>query len=683
MLKKMILFAAVILLAAVFPEISTAKLIYQETVTIVLQDGTQVNLVLDDHGMPEPKASGPMRRVDLARAEFKSKVAKQEKEFKERNTPWWARLKSDEEKKKRKDYLDRKRDHGNKKYLWPGSAEIPEKRYYYLPPPPRVARDTNGKPQFLFIKFVTDKAEDQDGVSGGVLHFLAEYGLSPEQEKELEEKLKERIEGSKLMGAVSMELGSDETSFKIISATLTDKGFTKSIITSGKAPIMPGMKVAAAARLDQYGATLLAETLKKTTSDISIEFDLAYTSFLPAFEGTVNINWEKFKSHVDDYQLKYSHTTSGGSTWYKPWTWGRSKKNYYTKDEMHTVYDMMCSEKVIDIQWTERIVDERVNMIRETFMKIFTSMFFDKEQEKFMGDDDDGGGEGKVSESDKVTGESYKVYKFYAKSEEVYENVTYHLRTNLPIKTPYQVVGNINGEWYRRTKEEYPDCFGEINIDDPFFQRRKVLLTLDLDAVEIFDKVINYATVEVRKRRSSGRDFTDSFTFNKQVVTSTGVTAAINYAKMREDDPGVYQYKIQWSLRGGNLFPGNPRWETGSWEGVTLAPPVKPLNIDVEADLEEFKNNDIAAVTVKLRYRKFGRLYEDPKTMRLSASGDKPQTGCMIFHDKDNARYDYKITYHHKKKGPVDMGWVSGRTDAYIYCYLPEKLQKKEKSDLF
>ncbi len=696
MAKKIILLFSAVFLFTAFAGQSSAKLLYHETVTIILDDGTQINLVLDDYGMPKPSKKGAMRKVDFARAMFKEAVAKHEKDFKRRWTPRTpqAYIATPAAEKKKNNFIAKNKNHLSGKYLWADSAKIQEKRYYYLPPPPRVAVGPDGKPQFLFIKFVTDKTEAEGGASGGILHFLAEYGLSAVQEKELEEKLAKKIKSAKLMGAVPMELGSEESSFKIISATLTDEGFTKSIVSSGKAPIMPGMKVAAAARLDQYGATLLAKTLEKPTSDISIEFDLAYTSFLPAFDGTITVDWQKFKSNIDDYKLKYEHKKKTKSSFDLGGTikfvlsaglWGsptkKKTKHYYTTDEMHTVYDYLCEVGVIDIEWTEEIVDERLNMIREAFMKLFSNLFFDKTPEQMMdtGEEPEKG----KAEIDKVKGEKYTVYKFTAKSEESFKKTSYHLRTNLPVKTPYQVVGNINGTWYRKLQGEYPECFDEINIDDPFFQRRKVIFNLDLDAVEIFDDTINYVTVEVRKKRKSGRDFTDSATIDKAYVTTKGISATLTYAKMREDDPGVFEYLTQWSIRGGKVYPEHPQWKKGEWEGVTLAPPIAPLNIDVEADLEELKANDIAAVTVKFKYHKFGKIYEDPKTVRLNVTKGEPLITRTVFHDRDNVKYDYKITFHHKRKGAIDRGWVQGREDAYIYCSIPDNLRKKEKSALY
>jgi hypothetical protein len=62
----------------------------------------------------------------------------------------------------------------------------------------------------------------------------------------------------------------------VVSAILGDKEFAPTLITSGKAPVMEGQQVAVAARLDAYGATLLAEGFSKPTSQVSVTFDLKY-----------------------------------------------------------------------------------------------------------------------------------------------------------------------------------------------------------------------------------------------------------------------------------------------------------------------------------------------------------------------------------------------------------------------
>ena len=51
------------------------------------------------------------------------------------------------------------------------------RKYYYLPVELRVAARPDGTPEFLFLKFTT---EARDGVSGGLMHFLMEWGLTPD-----------------------------------------------------------------------------------------------------------------------------------------------------------------------------------------------------------------------------------------------------------------------------------------------------------------------------------------------------------------------------------------------------------------------------------------------------------------------------------------------------------------------
>ncbi|MCD6389100.1 MAG: hypothetical protein J7L69_06790, partial [Desulfobulbaceae bacterium] len=169
---------------------------------------------------------------------------------------------------------------------FPAATKNPEKiskNYYYLPTNPHVARDPDGTPKFSMLRFVTDKTKEAGGVEGGILHFLVEYGLSPQQEKEAAKLLAKKVKGAKLKGAVQLESGGEGNSFHVVSATLTDEGFTSTLVTSGKAPVMEGQRVAVAARLSGYGATLLAKSMEQPTTDISVVFDLKYLVKLPAY----------------------------------------------------------------------------------------------------------------------------------------------------------------------------------------------------------------------------------------------------------------------------------------------------------------------------------------------------------------------------------------------------------------
>lgn len=685
-MKVWLAVAALVCVALVAPR-AVARPLYHETTTITLDDGTIVNLILDDKGMPKPPPRSTMpKRINWPKQKIMQFQAMREpfdkaKRGETRPTESSAPVRNLHRDPKG---IENFRDHNKGKFLWARVGQIPTKHYYYLPPSPHVSRDAKGRPQFLFVKFTTEKSAEEGGVSGGILHFLCEYGLTAKQEEELGEKLKKKIRGAKLMGALPMELGSEESSFRIISATLTDEGFTRSLISSGKAPIMPGMKVAAAARLDARGAVLLEETLKKPTSDISVEFDLAYTAFLPAFDGTISVEWSKVQSNFEQYSMEFEHWTTTGKRrsgvvgkW-RDWWKGRKTDHHYSYDEVQSMYDFMCEQELVNIEWTEEIVDERVNLIREAFMKIFTNMFMNRQSEEMdfadMEEDDD---EEDVDWKEKARGRTFNVNTYTLKSSEQFRDVKYHLQVNLPIKVPYTAVGNISGDWYRRVKRENPDCFAEINLDDPFFQHRHVIFGLDLDAVDMFGDIVNHVTVEVRKKRTSGRDFSDFLTFNKKYVESKGVSGTITYAKMREDDPGAFEWKAQWNMRGGKKFPPKPTWQKGNWEGITLTPPIAPMLIEVGTDLEDMAQLGFTGVTVQLQYRQYRRTYKDPNTIRLYVAKGDAMGERRIFVDRDRLQYDYQVTFYHKKEGRMKQGWVKGASDGYIYCVIPDDLRQR------
>ena len=642
---------------------ASAKLLLNETVTIALEDGTKVMLVLDDKGMPSmPRgtSSAAMRR---AKFDFKTKVDERKLEAEER---WGMLDQSLKEEEPQKQPI--------KNFYWARAQAIPVKNYYYLPPPPKIALDTEGRPQFLFIKFVTDKTNEQGGASGGILHFLAEYGLTASQQAELAEKLEELVPNAKLMGAVPMEAAGEAGTFRVISATLGDEGFTRSMVTSGRAPIMPGQRVAVAARLDEYGATLLAKTLEKPTSDISIEFDLAYTAFTPAFDGKMTFDWERFRSHIEDYQLKYSDRKE--CRW---WIFGC--KHDYTTEEMQEVYDMLCEEEVVTIEWTESLVDDRLEIVRQSFLQLMEKMFFERTTAEAFADEDEDEDEDESAVEAETKGRSSEFYRFVAKSEDSFSNKTYRMRTQLPVRIQFTTSGNISGGWYLDSKEKFPEMFDEINLDDPFFQHRKIMFNLDVDAAKIFEDAINYVTVEVRKKRRTGHDFTDSVTLDTDYVKNKGRSAWVNYAKMREEDPGEYEYKVQWSLAGGGLFPKNPSWQRGEWEGVSLSAPIKSLDVMAQADLEDLDMNDVLMATVQLRYTRYGERYEDPDALRLSVTDGEPIKTKLIYRDSDRPAFEYRVTFYHKRQGRVQGNWERGSEDGFILCVLPDNLRKPEETE--
>ncbi len=586
-------------------------------------------------------------------------------------------------------HVDVKLKDGSTVRCFPAATKNPakvSKNWYYLPTNPRIATDKDGTPKFSMVRFVTDKSKEQGGVDGAILHFMVEYGLTKKQKKEVAKLLKKEVKGAKLKGAVPLEQGAEGSSFQVVSATLNDKGFSSTLITSGKAPVMEGQKVAVAARLDQYGATLLAKSMENPTTDISVVFDLQYVVKLPAYDVTVTIDYNQFHTISSESEQTRDKTSRKSSVW-TPKIWNifhrtKKKTSSLTETEKSEVVDFLQETGVVKFDYIQHVPDADKEIVESGLHKLVMESFFDMQNRLGTPSEEDGDEE--VSEEEKErraarakAASKVNHYKYTAAKQ---KTITRKSKQVLSLKKviaryePHQMVGNI-GTWYNKYKDN-PKLFSEVNLDDPFFQRREVRFVIDNEAYDIFSEMVNYATVKVRVNRKGQRPFIDEVTIDKKYLENSGQTAMLSYARMG-DDAQSFEYAAQWSLRGGHLYPKQPRWQKGQLMAVTLAAPVEPQTIEAESDLDELEELDIARISVELRYKRFGKVFEDKKGLALSPAVGEPIMTKTIYMDNDSDNLQYRLIYHHKKAGKVkDNKWrnVDG---GYIYCAPTEMIVNK------
>ncbi len=165
-------------------------------------------------------------------------------------------------------------------------------KYYYVPDAPRLATKRDGTPEFAFIKYTkTDGA-----TKGGIVHFLVTWGMTGGELSSAESALRLKDPEARIAGPVPFKEGT----FKVVSATAGEGGiFSRRIVGEGKAPIMPGQKAAVSIALTEEGASLLWESFKNPTSDISVMFDLRFTGVTPAFQAKLKVNWDKIYTQHD------------------------------------------------------------------------------------------------------------------------------------------------------------------------------------------------------------------------------------------------------------------------------------------------------------------------------------------------------------------------------------------------
>lgn len=607
-----------------------------------------------------------------------------------------------------------------------GSYGRRSNNFRFMPPAQsvRLGKKVDGKtPEFLFLKYTTEQRESEGGAQGGLLHFLVEWGLTPEQREELESKISDMTGGrGKLMGPVDLRPNEGE-SFKIVSATLQDRKLTPTFITSGKAPPMEGGKAAVAARLDKIGAQLFDATLQKTSSivDVSLVLDYQYTVMVKAAKGYLKYDLDITSTQGDDMAYDFMRkeldnrpqelqnamdlynankgkledqcevasgmgnmlvamqamdaaigNTSGGGTG-SPYEYGASEQM------MRKLYDYFEQKERIILKWEESLDDDRLDVMREAFFEFFLNSFAEPEIPEItsLADNADAPSTGMSDEYKDGVQNSFSMKSCTQMTSTRTVDKTIRLdNIILPVTRHYQMVANIANS-YDQVRDN-PACVGTVNLNDPFFQHRDINFIMDLEAEEIFNKEINYVTVNVRKRRSSGNDFSDALTIGRDYMRKNGTLAKITYSRGEDKKPDLYDYKVQWSLKGGNIFPDNPRWiKAQDWQGVTLAAPIKPRTIEFEADLEEMRELGVTRATLQVRYQKFGKEVEE--NIPLTVSKNEPLIEHTIYQDREMQGYVYRMVLNHKEHGKLALDWEAKINDDYVYAIIPDELRENKK----
>jgi hypothetical protein len=160
--------------------------------------------------------------------------------------------------------------------------------WVYIPAEARIAQDSNGRPEFSFLRFsrVDSKAEAEDtsiteANGGAILTFLIEYHTPANLIARAQADLRQELgnENIEIRGPIVFQSGR----YTLVSSILNDKGVTEDItLMTGAAPVLEGNKLALSFELDKNRAALLMESFQMATPDISLVFDLEFSGLTDA-----------------------------------------------------------------------------------------------------------------------------------------------------------------------------------------------------------------------------------------------------------------------------------------------------------------------------------------------------------------------------------------------------------------
>lgn len=554
--------------------------------------------------------------------------------------------------------------------------------YYYLPTNLRLSKKTDGTPEFIFVKYTTEENADAGGVQGGLMHFLMEWGLTPAQEQELQKAIASKlsqlknvnpkyseVKAPKVLGPVQLKTNVEGETFRIISGTLTNEKFTPNLVSTGRAALLPGSKMAVAALMDKNGAQLLSATFDKSRSitDVSLNLRFQYEVLTPAVDGLIVVNWTEVGRTYQQYTRDYVHSDVDDGT--MPAS-NSLKDDIITDTEMDSIFSYLIKTKAVVIKLDQLQPNDPVAQeVTQAFMEYFVSSVAERQFQQPE--------EGKEMESLRPT-EPYQpdknLYQYHFNSRRIETKMqsgteTYNLKLRIPVVQEVTITENL-ASWYDQVKHN-KKCVSSVNLNDPFFSHRDIQMILDAEAESMIGDEVNAVAVDVRKRRSNGNPFQDAVIIDKNTV-SNGTLSTLTYARGDDKNPDVYEYRVQWNLRGGNIFPPNPEWEKGDWKGINLVAPVAPRTILFEGDLEEMAERGYVRGTLQVRYQKFGKEHET--NIPLTVSKGQPLIEKTIYTDKDTRGYVYRLILTHKRNGKLVLDWESKINDDYVYAIIPQDL---------
>jgi dihydroxyacetone kinase DhaKLM complex PTS-EIIA-like component DhaM len=195
------------------------------------------------------------------------------------------------------------------------------------------------------------------------------------------------------------------------------------------------------------------------------------------------------------------------------------------------------------------------------------------------------------------------------------------------------------------SKKDCPTCFIMVNLDDPLFKQRNILVMTDGVNTTDFDKFINAGSVQLRKKHEAG-----DFTFQEVAINRVNFNQQANllpliYGWKNDNDRAKwldYEYKVNWNFFGGHTI--EMPWTPSDKNQIVLSPPLQRKVIYLKAEKDVLKESNIRAIDVKVYY-KLGDGKEQVKQLTINSTADVTSGQLEIMLPKETVKFEYEIAW--------------------------------------
>jgi hypothetical protein len=511
--------------------------------------------------------------------------------------------------------------------LWVFPSAVNPLHYYYVPASARLVADGNGDPSFSFLRYVINRASKNEadaskGITqaegGGILHFLVTYDTPAEQVQRAERALQRLVaqnkpdakaEDVKLQGPIIFKSGR----YVLISSIINDKNQAEpQLLAIGNAPVFEGSQMALSFDLSPERATLLNESLKMATPDISLIFEMTLEGLTDSFAADLEVKWDDVYKH-EAYGVKAQIPA-----WY-----------FNVGGNGSVMFDQLMQNKAVELR-TRGANPNLEAMLEKVQLKLIELMFepipiegADKPDQigqlaqaiKSLKDDD------KKKERPRAgVTFSYKIKEARRTGRTVVS-----LNSQSPVERMTTIGFNIGDLWKRYGDDKR--FFKTVNLADPAFEQREIHVGIDGAILPEFDAYINSVTAVLRKQHQDGKMTVQEIVVDRDTFKKTKNDFRMIYGWSGDDDRTQwlqYEYRTRWSFKGGGKH--ETEWKTAEANMIDLYAPYKRRVVRILGDSKTLTDAGVRAVVVKVDYP----FFEGRKSDKITLRADKPITDKTI-----------------------------------------------------
>lgn len=527
-------------------------------------------------------------------------------------------------------------------------------KYYYLPNKLSLGETESGLPQFSFLRYVqnvktkpgTEQVVEGDG--GGIVHALVQLKVTESQISRAQSVLRTKTNNKDavIVGPIVYKGGT----FSLVSSFAEEgSDFTKKVIGVGRAPVFVGNKAAVSIRLTKLGAKILWESCKTPTPDLSFSFVMDFSGYRSPMQARIEVDWDKVYTHeAFDFGIDvgYPPYVSVGAD---------IKMAFDELRENGTI-------KVINFGAD----DDMEEMIDAAYKKILDMMFqpfsMPPGREASTAEQI---GQGIAAFSEAATKASIVQLSFAYEFKEQKKSGKYVIDLS---KATTETVNFRFDENLGSEIAQCVDCFRSINLDDPFYKQRELLVSIDGLNSDQFSKYINFVTISMKKTHGNGEVTYDELRIaEKEFKEALGNPFRLLYGWKDKGDNDrdkwlTYEYETKWSFFGDHSVI--QEWNKSDQLGLNLAPPFHPVSVSVEADPKLMQEAKIRLATVKFYYD-YGA---GEKEEQVTIKGNQTVPAALAEFMLKRGKYDYEYEIVWKMFG--NKSFTTGRkksSDTLLY----------------